>query len=97
MSNVEAKDTEIKKALVCTSIEKVLLGMGKPVLDEVTCRLYQEYNCYLPDCYDNPEYLKKILRGMYGAAHQHIVKLINHDLKEFNQQKPIEKFLQAIV
>lgn len=94
---MNATDTEIKKALVCKVIEKILLNMGKPVLDEVTYRLYQEYNCYLSDCYENPEYLKKILKDTYGTVHLHIVKLINQDLEEFNQQKPIEKFLQAIV
>ncbi len=97
LSHVEATDIEIKRALISTAIEKVLLDMGKPVLDIVTYKLYNEYNCYIPNCYENPEYLKKILKNLYGTAHLHIIKLINQDLEEYNQQQPIKQFLHAVM
>ncbi len=91
-----ATNNEIKKALVSTSIEKVLLDIGKPILEEVTGRLYKNYNCYLPDCYEHPEYLKIILQDLFGNVHLHIIKLINKELEEFSNQKPIEEFLCVI-
>ncbi|MBI1828014.1 MAG: hypothetical protein HY222_04300 [Thaumarchaeota archaeon] len=93
---MEATDNEIKKALVFKSVEKVLLNIGEPVLEEVTGRLYENYKCHLPDCYEHPEYLARILKDLFGAVHLHIIKLINKELEEFSYQKPIEAFLNII-
>ncbi len=93
---MEATDTQIKKALISIAIEKVLLGMGKPTLEEVTRQLYNDYNCYLPDCYENPQHLVKVLQDLYGRVHLNIIKSINKELEEFEQHEPIEKFLTVM-
>ena len=93
---MDATDNQIRKALVAIAIEKTLLRMGDPVLNEVTGRLYKDYNCYIPDCDEHPEYLKAILQDLYGACHVIIVESIKKDLEEFAYQKPIEKFLTII-
>ena len=89
-------DTDVKKALVTLAIEKALLDFGKPALQKVLGILNKEYHCYLPDCYDHPEYLEKILKGLYGNSSRVITESITKQLEEFNYQQPIEKFLKVI-
>ena len=84
------------KALVSLAIESALFKIGKPTYDKVVDDLYEKYHCYIPDCYEHPEYLQKILKGLYGNAHDVIVKSINKQLEEFSYKEPIKKFLEVI-
>lgn len=93
---MEATDSEIKKALVAFSIEKTLLGLGEPVYKKITKTLKDDYNCYLPDCYEHPEYLKRTLSDLYGNAHMTIINSIKSDLAEFSTRGPIQKFVLAL-
>ncbi len=93
---MRSNDHQIKKALVAFTVEKTLLDMGKPVLDAVSKKLLDDYRCYLPDCYDHPEYLKRILSELFGNAHVAIVNSIKNDLDEFSQQAPIHQFIVAL-
>jgi hypothetical protein len=93
---MDATDTQIKKALVAFAIEKALLNLGEPVYQKVTKTLKDDYNCFIPDCYNHPEYLKRILVDMYGNAHTTIIHSIKSDLKEFSSQDPIQKFVLAL-
>jgi hypothetical protein len=93
---VEATDYEIKKALVGLAIEQSLREMGKTEYANFIQSLYEEYRCYVPDCYDHPEYLNKILRDRFGIAHAEVVESIKKRLEEFALQKPIENFLTKI-
>ena len=89
-------DDKIKKALICMCIENVLFGMGKPAYERVIEKLNEDYNCYLPDCYEHPEYLREILKELYGNASKVLIESINRDLKEFIQYGSVEKFLKII-
>jgi nitrogen-specific signal transduction histidine kinase len=93
---MDATETQIKKALVSFAIEKALLNLGEPVYQKVTKTLKDDYDCFIPDCYDNPEYLKRILADMYGNAHTTIINSIKSDLEEFSSQGPIQKFVLAL-
>jgi hypothetical protein len=86
----------IRKALVSLTIEKALFDIGKPVYEKVIQSLYKEYHCYLPDCYEHPEYLNEILKKLYGNADNDIVKSIKKQLDEFSYHKPITRFLKII-
>jgi len=92
----DATDGEISKALVTLAVEKTLLNMGKPVFEEVAHRLWANYKCYIPDCHEHPEYLKNVLKELYGNGHDTIVKSIKNTLDEFATKKPIEHFLTVI-
>ena len=85
-----------RKALVSIAIEKSLLKVGNPVYDLVITKLKEKYDCYLPDCYDHPEYLSEILSGLYGNAHKIIVESINSELQEFSGYNGISSFLKII-
>ena len=86
----------VRKALVSLAVEKALFEIGKPVYEKVIETLYKEYHCYLPDCYDHPEYLNDILVKLYGDAHDIIVKSIKKQLDEFSNHKHIAKFLSVV-
>jgi hypothetical protein len=93
---MDATETQIKKALVAFAIEKALLNLGAPVYHKVTKTLKDDYGCFIPDCYDHPEYLKRILADLYGNAHMTIINSIKSDLGEFSSQGPIQKFVLAL-
>ncbi|MEM3076211.1 MAG: hypothetical protein QXW37_06850 [Candidatus Nitrosotenuis sp.] len=93
---MDVTDTQIKKALVAFAIEKALLDMGEPVFQNVLKTLKDDYNCYIPDCYDHPEYLKRILSDLYGNAHTAIIDSIKSSLQDFSHQYQIQKFIAAL-
>jgi hypothetical protein len=84
------------KALVVLAMEKSLLNIDKQVYDKVIDKLNKDYNCYLPDCYEHPEYLSEILKGSHENSHHTIIESINKQLEEFSYQKPVERFLKVI-
>jgi len=59
--SMDATEAQIKKALVAFAVEKTLLPLGEPVYQKVAKTLKDDYACFIPDCYDHPEYLKRIL------------------------------------
>ena len=93
---MDVDSNQAKKALVALSIETVLLNMGKKIFDEVNSRLYENYRCYLPDCFENPEYLKRVLQDLYGKASANIIQSIKKELEEFAVQKGIDSFIRVI-
>ena len=86
----------VHKALVWLAIESALFKIGKPIYEKVVDDLYEKYHCYIPDCYEHPEYFNEILKGLYGNAHDVIVKSINKQLEEFSYKEPIKRFLEVI-
>ena len=89
-------DDKITKALVSIVVEKSLLKVGSPVYDLVVATLKKKYDCYLPDCYEHPEYLSEILEGLYGNAHKTIIESINNELMEFSDHSKIASFLKVV-
>lgn len=87
---------QAKKALVSLAIEIVLLEIGKPTYDEVIHKLFQVYKCYIPDCYEHPEYLKTILQDLYGSSSISIIESIKKQLEEFENQKGVDVFIAGI-
>ena len=84
------------RELTVVAIEKALLDMGISVLDKVKNRLIDDYNCSISDCYDNPEYLKRILCDLYGDSYQSILNSIYDVLKDGNIEGRVEKFLKVL-
>lgn len=93
---VNVSDEQIKKALVSLAIEETLLEISIETLEEVSKRVFENYHCYIPDCYEHPEYLNKVLKDIFGNSYNVIVDSIKKHLGEFALQKPIEEFLVKI-
>ena len=84
------------KVLIIAAIEKSLLEIGKPDLNKVKERLMEDYNRTLADCYDEPEFLSRILKDIYGKAHVTIVDAIKKNLDNMSETKPVKEFLDII-
>jgi hypothetical protein len=84
-------DDEMIKELITLSVEHALLKIGN--LELVKTRLKKEYNSELSDSLKHPEYLKTILKELFGNAYQDILKTINERLQKTSMDKPITQFL----
>ena len=87
---------KINTALVSVVIEKALLNVGKATHDKVIEILYKEYHCYIPDCYDHPEYLHEVLQNFFGNASNSIIQSIKEDLEEYEGNEQVRRFLEVI-
>jgi hypothetical protein len=87
---------QLRKALVSLAVEKVLFDIGDPVYEKVIKQLSKDYDCYLPDCYEHPEYLNKVLKKIFGNSYVTIVQAIKKELDEQIIEKPIEIFISTI-
>jgi hypothetical protein len=89
--------SQTKKTLVLVAIERTLLKTGgNPLLDEVNSRLYKKFNSSISECYEHPEYLKKILQEIFGEAHNEIAKTIVKELTAFNYDDKIMQFIEKV-
>lgn len=84
---------DVSKHFVRLVIERVLLEMGMPELEQVKLRLKYDYNCELADCLDHPEYLKKILCDLFGDFYDDILVSIRKTLEKLQMDGKVEKFL----
>jgi len=87
---------KVRKGLVSVVLEKALLDIGIGTYNKVIDELKKRYQCYLPDCYEHPEYLNEILRDLYGNFYRQIIKSITEELEEFSSQRPIAKFIEVV-
>jgi len=89
-------ENNAKKALLTFAVESTLLKIGKPEYEKVVSKLENEYNCYIPDCHENPEFLKRVLQDIYGNSYDAILDKIRAELGEFASQRYFEDFLQEL-
>jgi len=87
---------QIMRALITFVVEKVITDIGKPTLDQVETRLYKEYHCYIPDCYEHPDYLNNVLRSVFGNSFYAISEAIILELEEHLEDKAILKLVNTI-
>ena len=86
----------LMKALVTLSIEKVLLKIGTPVYEKVSNKLEKEYKCYIPDCYNHPEYLESVLKSLYGKSYVSISEAIRDELADYMYDNNIRTLIKTI-
>lgn len=87
---------DARRALVTLAIEDTLLKVGQISYYEVLDKLYENYDCYVSDCYDHPEYLSQVLKELYGSGSLAIIESIKQYLAEANTQEEIAKFILKI-
>jgi hypothetical protein len=88
---------KVRKGLVSVILKKALLDIGADTYYKVLDVLRKRHQCYLPDCYEHPEYLNDILKDLYGNSYRQIIKSICKELEEFSNQEPIAKFIKALL
>jgi len=87
---------QLRKALVSLAVERVLCDIGDPVYKKVIKQLSKDYNCYLPDCYEHPEYLNIVLKKLFGYSYITVVEAIKKELDDQMIEKPIEIFVSTL-
>jgi len=88
---------KVRKALVSLAVEESLLEIGgSKLLHEVFRLLYEQFHCYLPDCYDHPEHLRSIFAEIDSGTCDVFLETLNEKLGEYAYQKPIGEFLVKI-
>jgi len=81
--------------LVKIAVEKTLLEIGPHVYDEVLTRMKDDYNCDFSDCLEHPDYLKRILKNIFGNSYNSIINSIQLFLLDFNSNR-LENFLKCM-
>lgn len=87
---------DVMKALTALAIQKVLNDISAPAFEKVSKRLQKEYKCYIPDCYDHPEYLESVLKSIFGNAHTAIVEQIRVELVEHSDDNGINMLIKTM-
>ena len=70
----------LARAIASLAIKERLEDIGKPAYEIVAHRLYEKYQCYIPDCYERPEYLIDVLTELYGTQSRDIMRSIDQEL-----------------
>ncbi len=84
------------KALVAISVEVVLMRMSGPQYFLALSRLERDYECKIADCFDHPEYLKNVLKDVYGNSYDRILGDLEAEMGEIVSEKEIKDFLNAL-
>ena len=84
---------QTKKVFVDIAVQKALLESGSVTLERVSNKLFEIYRSNLSDCYNNPEYLREVLKDVLGEDHTRIVDAIRAQLQSVSHHKQIEVFL----
>ena len=87
---------DARKFLVGLAIEKTLLEINKSYLDKFESMIYERHQCSILDCYEHPEYLKTILKDLYGNSSAVIIEYIQKQLEEFETQQGVSYFILGI-
>jgi len=96
MSNIISFDSNVRKGLVLIAIEETLMKISRNDYERVVARLKTKYNCYIPDCYLHPEYLKDILEGLYGESSGQVINQIKEKLEKISNQLLEDEFLKKL-
>jgi len=89
MDNGLVFDSNVRKGVFLIASEETLMKISRNDYERVVARLKTKYNCYIPDCYLHPEYLKDILEGLYGESSGQIINEIEEKLEKFSNQLPV--------
>lgn len=95
MRELPTSDEQTKENLAL-SIEVVLMRRGGPEYQLVVTKLKNNFNLEIIDCYEKPEYLRKILKEVYRDDYESVVEEIKWELGESVQEKKIVEFLDAL-
>ena len=88
-------DEQIKENLAL-SIEVVLMRRGGPEFQMVLAKLKNNFNLDIINCYEKPEYLRKVLKEVYREDFKSVVEEIIWELGEYAQEQKITGFLDAL-
>ena len=87
---------EMKRTMVTLAIKNSLLELGLEEFDKIVMMLQKDYNSTLEDCYDNPEFLKLVLKDLLGDAYNDVLNSLKENINNISSHKSTENFLDAL-
>ena len=95
MKDLVLSDEQIKDYFAL-SIEVVLMRNGGQEFQLVLTKLKNNFDLEIRDCYEKPEYLRKILEEVYHDYYKSIVVEMTLELGEYVEEGKIAEFLDAL-
>ena len=89
-------ENQMKKTMVMLALKNTLLELGIEEYDKVIDLLLNEHNCTLEDCYENPEYLKNVLKKLFGDSYRDILNSLSENMKSILSQQSVKEFLEVL-
>jgi len=89
-------ENQMKKTMVTLAIKNTLLELGIQEYDKIVSLLQKDYTCTLEDCYENPEYLRNILKDLFGDSYPDILNSLSENMKSIISQQSVKDFLQVL-
>ncbi len=88
--------TNMERELITVAVEHALLQMGTAELEMVEYSLKNDYNSTIRDCLEHPEYLKQVLKELFGYCCEDILSTIEYVVKGGNIDSQAKKFLTVL-
>lgn len=88
--------SESYRLAVISYVELVLMRRGNKNYHLVLARLGSLYDCKIGDCYDHPQYLKTVLKDVYGEEYASIISQIKSYLGELADVQEIIDFFKIM-
>jgi len=89
-------EKQMKKTMVMLALKNTLLELGIEEYDKVVELLQNEHSCDLEDCYENPEYLKNVLKKLFGDSYRDILNSLSENMKSVLSQQYVKEFLEVL-
>lgn len=89
----DSRDQSSYRELVQVVVEHAILDMGVPELEKIKEMLMKDYNITTADSLDHPEYIKKVLRDLFGNSYTAILNTMYTAFDQAVQKEPIKKFM----
>ena len=89
-------ENQMKKTMVTLALKNTLLELGIQEYDKVVSLLQKEHSCTLEDCFENPEYLRNILKDLFGDSYPDILNSLSENMRSITPQESVKDFLQSL-
>ena len=89
-------ENQMKKTMVTLALKNTLLELGIQEYDKVVSLLQKDHSCTLEDCYENPEYLRTILKDLFGDSYPDILNSLSENMKSIINQQSVKDFLHTL-
>lgn len=87
---------QMKRTMITLAIKNTFLELGLEEYDKIVLMLQKDYNCSLEDCYDNPEYLKQVLKDLLGDSYNDVLNSLKENIKNISSNKTTLNFLDSL-
>ena len=82
--------------MVTLALKNTLLELGIQEYDKVIALLQKDHSCTLEDCFENPEYLRNILKDLFGESYPDILNSLSENMKSIISQQEVKDFFQVL-